>query len=225
MDVIEREVVQLRTQIKQNLTRLVNNTQWNKSLGKLVISNGVFEVKDLEILKKHRNPVEQFYNEIYERGYCYKPSDIITVLNTLVIALKESDNADAAMTLNSMIQKTSFDLIGLYENPDRKDLKEENYVVPGYNYGSNANSKSPTWNDAVDWKILGGKIIWNKKLEAKLLAYQLLDSDVLHHTGFPKEKTANLSQRVRKISYKRIPNKDFKQLYELLVKVLVESGN
>ena len=68
MDVIEREVVQLRTQIKQNLTRLVNNTQWNKSLDKLVISKGVFEVKDLEILKKHRNPVEQFYNEIYERG-------------------------------------------------------------------------------------------------------------------------------------------------------------
>ena len=142
-----------------------------------------------------------------------------------MIALKESDNADAAMTLNSMIQKTSFDLIGLYENPDRQDLKEENYVVPGYNYGRNADSKSPTWNDAVDWKILGGKIIWNKKLEAKLIAYQLLDSDVLHHTGFPKEKAANLSQRVRKISYKRIPNKDFKQLYEILVKILVESGN
>ena len=225
MDVIEREVVQLRAQIKQNLTRLVNNTQWNKSLDKLVISNGVFEAKDLEILKKHRNPIEQFYNGIYERGYCYKPSDVITVLNTLVIALKESDNADAAKTLNSMIQKTSIDLIGLYENPNMQDLKEENYVVPRYNYGPNADSKNPTWNDAVDWKILGGKIVWNKKLEGKLLAYQLLDSDVLHHTGFPKEKTANLSQRVRKISYKQIPNKNFKQLYDILVKVLVESGN
>ena len=50
----------------------------------------------------------------------------------------------------------------------------------------------PNCNDLIDWTILSKKIKWNKKLEKKLLEYQLLDSDILHHTGFPIDKVENL---------------------------------
>ena len=222
MDLLEKEVIRYRIQIKHNLRKLVENTHWNKSLENLLIGYGLFNFKSLELIKSHSKPIEQLYEEMFKQGYCYKPSDILTVLNTLSIAFKESDNSEAAQTLNLMIQKTSCDRINFSGPSENANDLEASYSSsdPGVKINT-----IPNWNDAIDWKILSERIVWNKCLEKKLEEYRLWECDVLRENGFPKDKTENLYQRIRKISFKLVPNRDYKQLYTRFIKVLVESGN
>ena len=218
MDALEKEVIRLRIQIKHNLKRLIEHTKWNKTFECLVVSHGLFDMQSLESLKKYSNPTEQFFEEIFKRGYCYNPCDVHTVLNTLSLAFNESDNHDAGTMLTVMMQKTASDHIPSSEGYESSSIGSSSEYLPN-------DSMFPEWSETIDWTILSKKIKWNKKLEKKLLDYQLLDSDILHRTGFPKDKVENLYQRIRKISYKLIPNKHFKRTYFRLVRILTESGN
>ena len=218
MDDLEKEVIRLKIQIKHNIKRLVENTKWNKTFERLVVSHGIFDVQSLENLKRYSNPTEQFYENILKQAYCYNPADIHTVLNTLSLAFKESDNSDAGNVLTLMMQKTACDQISSSDVYESCSMRSSGEYLSKF-------SMFPQLNDSIDWTILSKKIKWNKKLEKKLIQYQLLDSDILHQTGFPKDKVENLYHRIRKISYKQIPNKNFKQTYTRVVKILAESGN
>jgi hypothetical protein len=222
MDELEKEVIRLRIQIKHNTRKLIENTKWNQSLESLLIGNGIFDVNSINKMKEHLNPVEKLYEEIHKRGYNYRPTDVHTVLNLLSMAFKETENVEAAKILNLMIHKTSYDRIPHSETSENIPIAieaqrffESDYKI--YNV--------PDWNDSIDWTILSKRIIWNKKLEKKLSDYNLLDSDILHRTGFPKEKTENLYKKIRKISFRLVPNIEFKRLYNKVVKILIDSGN
>ena len=105
MDELEKEVIRLKIQIKHNLKRLVENTKWNKTFERLAVSHGILDVQSLENLKEFSIPTEHFYENILKQAYCYNPADIHTVLNTLSLAFKESDNSDAGNVLTLMMQK------------------------------------------------------------------------------------------------------------------------
>ena len=162
MDALEKDVIRLRIQIKHNLKRLVENTKWNKTFERLVVSHGIFDVQSLDFLKKYSNPIEQFYEEIYKRGYCYNPSDIHTVLNTLSLVFQESDNNEAGKMLSIMRQKTVCDHI------PSSEVYESTSIGASSGYWSKV-SMFPQWSDRIDWTILSQKIKWNKELEKKQL--------------------------------------------------------
>ena len=143
MDDLEKEVMQLRIQIKHNTRKLLDNTKWNQLLESLLIGHGIFDVNSIIKIKEHSNPVEKLYEEIHKRGYCYRQTDVHTVLNTLSLAFKESENAEAAKVLNLMIHKTSYDRIPHSETSEKTPIATEGrrFYEDGYKI-----SNIPDWN-------------------------------------------------------------------------------